>query len=150
MPATRPDLRLTQYHFKGHRCIFCKELLDTISALRCKTHYYKRIWRDGKGHGACVVCLEKVLKYERDNYPYCGVQYSEIKGITTREPSELIIRCYFCGSCLSNSEKERHWLTREPFLLVRAYIRGRCYSCSSDGRRSIFDTRSSADQQQFQ
>lgn len=147
MPATPPDLRLTQFNFKGHLCIFCKQKLDTISALRCKTHYYKRLWRDGKGHGACVTCIEKVLTYERENYPYCGVSYDKVKEITSRDPSELIIRCYLCGSCLSESEKEKHKLTKEPFLLVRAYIRGRCYSCSSDGRRSIFDKGPSTEQQ---
>ncbi|AAN09924.1 putative transforming protein E6 [Bos taurus papillomavirus 5] len=126
---------LPTYNFEGLQCLQCKKALGSLDALKCKNHKYRRVHRGGKPYGMCQICLEALLQLERQEFPWTLLLPKDFVKVLGRLPGDYCVRCYYCGCVLSDSEKDRHALDHEGYLYVRGRARGRCYSCSSDGRR---------------
>ncbi|QYI89595.1 E6 early protein [Bos taurus papillomavirus 43] len=126
---------LPSYDFSGLDCWQCKQPLGSYDALRCKTSKFKRIHRDGKPYGMCSPCTRLLLKIEREDYPRTTVCPHDFQKVIGKPVSDCVVRCYYCGFPLSDSEKDRHTLACEGYIVLRGKPRGRCYDCVSDGRR---------------
>nr|AAY86732.1 E6 [Bovine papillomavirus] len=126
---------IPSYDFSGLSCLVCRAPLGSYDALKCKTSKFRRVHRDGKPYGMCCPCTELLLRIEREDHPWTLVCPHEFAKVFGRQVGDCIVRCYYCGCPLSDSEKDRHAWASEGYLFVRGKPRGRCYACASDGRR---------------
>ncbi|QMS92575.1 early protein E6 [Camelus dromedarius papillomavirus 3] len=125
--------------FLGLPCLVCKNPLGSVDALRCQQKKVNHVFRNGRWHGICTVCLEEGLRIERK---YCSKPILTVEELETEAKKPLrhiFMRCYFCGGLLSHNEKLRHLQSAEWFVKARNHYRGRCYDCYSDGRGTAYD-----------
>nr|QMS92581.1 early protein E6 [Camelus dromedarius papillomavirus 1] len=113
-------------------CLFCGKLLDGVEALRCEWKKINVVTRYGADWAVCTLCLKQALLIESRLYATVWVKPS----LTGDDEKDLVIRCHICGGILSDSEKDRHFVHKEPYIYRRGHLRGRCYDCSSDGLRA--------------
>ncbi|AKB94037.1 E6 [Bos taurus papillomavirus 14] len=125
--------------FVGVCCLFCRNRLSSVDVHRAKEKELNVVRREGYKFGACTDCLEECLARERRLYKGTAVTGTEVEAQFSRKLCKIIIRCYYCGTKLSNDEKTRHELFMEPFFKTRNNIvRGRCYDCYRDGTRTRY------------
>ncbi|ABV27560.1 E6 [Capreolus capreolus papillomavirus 1] len=120
--------------FTSLSCLWCKNKLKRVDALRCELKDIQPVTRDGFVFAACTGCLELALWMERNVFPGIVVHPGDC---SSNPPwiTSLRIRCMYCGAKLTADEKDRHRYFEEPYVSFRGRVRGRCYDCCRDGTR---------------
>lgn len=126
--------------FSGLDCLICQAPLTCTDALYCHERSIRRVRRHHRWWGVCCTCLESALLIERGLYSGLTWTGEELKLKLGTSLESWCIRCGYCGSRLTTSEKQRHELKEEAYLQVRNGFRGRCWDCASrsDGSRPPF------------
>lgn len=110
-------------------CIFCRCPVPPLELLTFQYRQLSLVWREGTCYAACIACIERVAKYERDKFFQCAVNGMYIEFFTKTPLQDLIVRCMFCMRLLTSEEKIDIIGAGATFCLVRGHWKGYCRDC---------------------
>lgn len=110
-------------------CIFCKKYLTVVDLAQ----FYKKelclVWRNHVAFGCCYKCICLSARYESDNHFVCAVKVQNLHDFLNCSLENIHIRCYYCLSVLTLSEKVDLITRGKSACLVRGYWRAPCSEC---------------------
>ncbi|AHM27266.1 E6 protein [Vulpes vulpes papillomavirus 1] len=110
-------------------CVFCRQPLCPFDKVLFDLKHLILLLKEDGYLGCCTNCLFISADLEFRFHYQCSAFGFALEALTEKSLQDLLVRCQYCLTKLSNLEKENYRDTGEPFHLVKGGWRGRCSIC---------------------